>query len=165
MEQTQPPVRVVVPGKCYRYEAVDATHETMFYQVEGLAVDTNVTMADLKGTLTAFAKALFGADRKVMLYCSYFPFVEPGAEMDLQCVTCLGKGCRICKQSGWLEIGGCGMIHPNVFEAVGYDSDHYTGFAFGFGIDRMAMLKYRLPDLRQLFEGNGAFLGQFPVFP
>jgi phenylalanyl-tRNA synthetase alpha chain len=153
MEQSTPPVRVVVPGKCYRYEAVDATHETMFYQVEGLAVDKNVTMADLKGTLTAFAQAIFGADRKVMFYCSYFPFVEPGVEVAIDCFACKGAGCGLCKYSGWIEIMGAGMVHPRVLEMVGYDPSVYTGFAFGMGPERVAILKYGIEDIR-LFYGN-----------
>lgn len=153
MEATQPPVRVVVPGKCYRYEAVDATHETMFYQVEGLAVDTNVTMADLKGTLTSFAQAIFGADRRVMFYCSYFPFVEPGVEVAIDCFFCKGGGCRLCRQSGWIEIMGAGMVHPRVLEMVGYDPAVYSGFAFGMGPERVAMLKHGIEDIR-LFYGN-----------
>jgi phenylalanyl-tRNA synthetase alpha chain len=153
METTQPPVRVVVPGKCYRYESIDATHETMFYQVEGLAVDRGVTMADLKGTLTQFAQAIFGADRKVMFYCSYFPFVEPGVEVAIDCFACKGAGCRLCKQSGWIEIMGAGMVHPRVLEMVGYDPSVYTGFAFGMGPERVAILKYGIEDIR-LFYGN-----------
>lgn len=153
MEKTEPPVRVVVPGKCYRYEAVDATHETMFYQVEGLAVDTNVTMADLKGTLTAFARALFGAERRVMFYCSYFPFVEPGVEVAIDCFKCKGAGCRMCKFSGWIEIMGAGMVHPKVLADVGYDPAKYSGFAFGLGPERVALLKYGIDDIR-LFYGN-----------
>lgn len=154
MERTDPPVRVVVPGKCYRYEAVDATHDTMFYQVEGLAVDTNVTLADLKGTLTAFARAIFGADRRTLFHCSYFPFVEPGVEVAIDCIACRpGQSCRLCKDTGWLEIMGAGMVHPRVLEAVGYDSKVYSGFAFGMGPERVALLKYGIEDIR-LFYGN-----------
>lgn len=153
MEKTEPPVRVVVPGKAYRYEAIDATHETMFYQVEGLAVDRNITMADLKGTLRDFAQALFGAGRRVMFYCSYFPFVEPGVEVAIDCFKCQGAGCRLCKRTGWIEIMGAGMVHPNVLRAVGYDPDVYSGFAFGMGPERVAMLRYGIEDIR-LFYGN-----------
>jgi len=153
MERTEPPIRVIVPGKVYRYEALDATHETMFYQVEGLAVDRGITMADLKGTLTQFAQAIFGLDRKVMFYCSYFPFVEPGVEVAIDCFQCQGTGCRLCKNSGWIEIMGAGMVHPRVLEMVGYDPSVYTGFAFGMGPERVAILKYGIEDIR-LFYGN-----------
>jgi phenylalanyl-tRNA synthetase alpha chain len=161
MERTEPPVRVLVPGKVYRYEAVDATHETMFYQIEGLAVDRGITMADLKGTLTDFAHALFGEERKVMFYCSYFPFVEPGVEVAIDCFQCQGAGCRLCKNSGWIEIMGAGMVHPNVLEAVGYDPDVYTGFAFGMGPERVAILKYGIPDIRLFYGNDLRFLRQF----
>jgi phenylalanyl-tRNA synthetase alpha chain len=160
MEKTDPPVRVVVPGKCYRYEAVDATHETMFYQVEGLAVDTNVTMADLKGTLTAFAQALFGAERRVLFYCSYFPFVEPGVEVAIDCFKCKGEGCRLCKFSGWIEIMGAGMVHPKVLADVGYDPQKYSGFAFGLGPERVALLKYGIDDIRLFYANDLRFLRQ-----
>lgn len=160
MEQSEPPVRVVVPGKCFRYEAIDATHETMFYQVEGLAVDTNVTMADLKGTLTAFAQALFGAERRVLFYCSYFPFVEPGVEVAIDCFKCKGAGCRLCKFSGWIEIMGAGMVHPKVLADVGYDPSRYSGFAFGMGPERVAMLKYGIDDIRHFYANDLRFLRQ-----
>ncbi|HEV8638967.1 MAG TPA: phenylalanine--tRNA ligase subunit alpha [Chloroflexota bacterium] len=162
MEQSEPPVRVVVPGKVYRYEAIDATHETMFYQIEGLAVDRGITMADLKGTLTDFAQALFGGERRVMFYCSYFPFVEPGVEVAIDCFQCQGAGCRLCKNSGWIEIMGAGMVHPNVLRAVGYDPDVYTGFAFGMGPERVAILKYGIPDIRLFYGNDLRFLRQFP---
>ena len=161
MEQTEPPVRVVVPGKVYRYEAIDATHETMFHQIEGLAVDRGITMADLKGTLTDFAQALFGGERRVMFYCSYFPFVEPGVEVAIDCFQCQGAGCRLCKQSGWIEIMGAGMVHPNVLRAVGYDPDVYSGFAFGMGPERVAILKYGIPDIRLFYGNDLRFLRQF----
>jgi phenylalanyl-tRNA synthetase alpha chain len=161
MEQTEPPIRVIVPGKVYRYEALDATHETMFYQIEGLAVDRGITMADLKGTLTDFAQALFGAERKVMFYCSYFPFVEPGVEVAIDCFQCQGAGCRLCKNSGWIEIMGAGMVHPNVLRAVGYDPEVYTGFAFGMGPERVAILKYGIPDIRLFYGNDLRFLRQF----
>ncbi|SMF78794.1 phenylalanine--tRNA ligase subunit alpha [Pseudobacteriovorax antillogorgiicola] len=160
----QPPLRVVSPGRTYRCDS-DLTHTPMFHQIECLVVDQNISMGDMKGVIDTFLKAIFGDDLETRLRPSYFPFVEPGGEVDLQCVSCRGKGCRICSQTGWLEIGGLGMIHPNVFEAVGVDSERYTGFAFGFGIDRIAMLRYGLQDLRQLFEGNQQFLGQFPIQP
>lgn len=159
-----PPLRVVAPGRTYRCDS-DLTHTPMFHQIEGFVVDQNISMAHMKGVFDTFLKAIFGEDLETRLRPSYFPFVEPGGEIDLQCVSCRGKGCRICSQTGWLEIGGMGMIHPNVFEAVDLDSEKYTGFAFGFGIDRIAMLRYGLQDLRQLFEGNQQFLGQFPIQP
>ena len=159
----KPPLRIVAPGRVFRVDS-DPTHTPMFHQVEAFVVDRGITFAHMKGTIDAFMKAVFGANMKTRLRPSYFPFVEPGAELDLQCVHCSGKGCRLCKQTGWLEVGGCGMIHPNVFESVEYDSEAYTGFAFGFGIDRMAMLKYKLDDLRTLFEGSYSFLGHFPIF-
>ena len=164
MLQERPPLRLVALGRTYRCDS-DLTHTPMFHQVEGLVVDRNISMADMKGVVDRFLKAIYGQDLETRLRPSYFPFVEPGGEVDLQCVSCRGKGCRICKMTGWLEIGGLGMVHPNVFEAVGIDSEEYCGFAFGFGIDRMAMLRYGLGDLRQLFEGNQDFLSQFPVFP
>jgi phenylalanyl-tRNA synthetase alpha chain len=161
MEKSRPPVRVVVPGKCYRYEAVDASHEAMFYQVEGLAVDEGITLADLKGVLTNFAHHLFGRDRKVRFRCDYFPFVEPGAEMAVQCWVCQGAGCRLCKQSGWIEIMGAGMVHPRVLERVGYDPAVYTGFAFGMGPERVAMLRHGIDDIRLFYGNDLRFLRQF----
>ncbi|TAK23131.1 MAG: phenylalanine--tRNA ligase subunit alpha [Chloroflexota bacterium] len=161
MERTAPPVRVVVPGRVYRYEAIDATHETMFFQIEGLAVDRGITMADLKGTLTAFARAMFGSERRILFYCSYFPFVEPGVEVAIDCFACGGAGCRICKQSGWIEIMGAGMVHPNVLRAVGYDPDVVSGFAFGMGPERVAMLKYGIQDIRLFYGNDLRFLRQF----
>ncbi len=161
MEQTRPPIRVVVPGKCYRYETVDASHESQFDQIEGLAVDEQITFADLKGTLHAFARRLFGKDRKVRFRCDYFPFVEPGVDMSIDCFLCKGGGCRLCKETGWLEILGAGMVHPNVLSRVGYDPTRYTGFAFGLGPARAAMLKYGIEDIR-FFHGNDLrFLRQF----
>ncbi len=162
MEQIRPPVRVIVPGKCYRYEAVDASHESQFHQIEGLAVDEHITFADLKGTLHTFARRLFGKDRKVRFRCDYFPFVEPGVDMSIDCFLCKGAGCRLCKETGWLEILGAGMVHPDVLARVGYDPSRYTGFAFGLGPARVAMLKYGIEDIR-LFHGNDLrFLCQFP---
>lgn len=159
----KPPLRVIAPGRTYRCDS-DLTHTPMFHQIEAFIVDEGIDMGDMKGLIDCLCKSIFGSDLSTRLRPSYFPFVEPGAEFDLQCVRCRGKGCRICKQSGWLELGGMGMIHPKVFEAVGYDSEKYTGFAFGFGIDRIAMLRFELSDLRQLFEGNQQFLGQFPTY-
>ena len=163
MEQAQPPIRVIVPGKCYRYEATDATHEWHFYQVEGLAVDQGITFADLKGTLYEFAKRLFGADRKVRFRCDYFPFVEPGVDMSIDCFACQGggDGCRICRDSGWIEIMGAGMVHPQVLAGVGYDAAKYTGFAFGLGPERIAMLKYGIDDIRHFYTNDLRFLRQF----
>ncbi len=161
MEQTRPPVRVIVPGKCYRYEATDATHEWHFYQVEGLAVDDGITFADLKGTLYEFARRMFGPDRKVRFRCDYFPFVEPGVDMSIDCFACQGGGCRICKQTGWIEIMGAGMVHPKVLEGVGYDPAVYTGFAFGLGPERIAMLKYGIDDIRLFYSNDLRFLRQF----
>jgi len=161
MEKTRPPVRVVVPGKCFRYEAADATHEWHFHQVEGLAVDEHITFADMKGTLYEFARRIFGADRRVRFRCDYFPFVEPGAEMAIDCFACKGAGCRICKGTGWIEIMGAGMVHPRVLEGVGYDPSVYTGFAFGMGVERIAMLKYGIEDIRLFYANDVRFLRQF----
>ena len=161
MEKTRPPVRAVVPGKVYRYEATDATHEFMFYQVEGLAVDKGITMGDLKGTLFEFARRLFGADRKARFRCDYFPFVEPGVEMAIDCFVCQGAGCRLCGHSGWIEILGAGMVHPEVLRRVDYDPEVYTGFAFGMGVERIAMLKYGIDDIRHFYSNDLRFLRQF----
>ena len=163
MEATDPPVRVVVPGKCYRYEATDATHEWHFYQVEGLAVDQGITFADLKGTLYEFARRLFGEERRVRFRCDYFPFVEPGVDMSIDCFACdgHGEGCRICRDSGWIEIMGAGMVHPHVLAGVGYDTEKYTGFAFGLGPERIAMLKYGIDDIRHFYTNDLRFLRQF----
>lgn len=161
MMNEKPPLRIIAPGRVFRCDS-DMTHTPMFHQIEGFVVDENITFAHLKGTIDTFLKAIFGSNLKTRLRPSFFPFVEPGAEFDVECGVCKGKGCRTCKETGWIEIGGCGMIHPNVFEAVGYDSSRYSGFAFGFGIDRMAMSRFALPDLRQLFEGDYEFLGHFP---
>ncbi|MHB1417402.1 MAG: phenylalanine--tRNA ligase subunit alpha, partial [Chloroflexota bacterium] len=160
MEKTQPPVRVVVPGKCYRYEATDATHESEFFQIEGLAVDKHITMADLKGVLADFARTIFGADRKVRFRCDYFPFVEPGVEVAVSCWNCKGEGCRLCHE-GWLEIMGAGMVHPNVLAKVGYDPSVYSGFAFGMGPERIAILKYGIDDIRLFYANDLRFLRQF----
>lgn len=161
MEKHQPPLRIVVPGRVYRRDSVDATHSPMFHQVEGLVVDEGITMADLKGTLEMFFRELFSSDTQVRLRPSYFPFVEPGAEVDISCIFCSGRGCRVCKKSGWIEILGAGMVHPKVFSMVGYDPERYTGFAWGMGIDRIAILKYQVSDLRYFFENDVRFLSQF----
>ncbi len=161
MEKTRPPVRVLVPGMCYRSEATDATHESQFHQIEGLAVDEDVTMADLKGCLTVFARALFGEDRRVRFRCDYFPFVEPGVDLSIDCFLCGGKGCRLCKGTGWIEIMGAGMVHPNVLSNVGYDPARYTGFAFGMCPERIAMLKYGIEDIRHFHANDLRFLRQF----
>ena len=160
MRAQKPPVRIIVPGVVYRRDA-DITHSPMFHQVEGLAVDTRVTMADLKGTLDLFARELFGARSKIRFRPSFFPFTEPSAEVDVLCFLCGGDGCRICKQSGWLEILGSGMVHPQVLRNVGYDPEAVTGWAFGMGIERIAMLKYGVDDIRLFFENDLRFLQQF----
>jgi phenylalanyl-tRNA synthetase alpha chain len=163
MERTRPPVRVVVPGKVYRYEATDATHETMFHQIEGLAVDKGITFTDMKGALTTMCKRLFGPERRVRFRCDYFPFVEPGVDVSMSCHRCDGKDahCTVCKGSGWLEILGAGMVHPSVLAGVGYDPAIYTGFAFGLGPERVAMLKYGIDDIRLFFGNDLRFLRQF----
>lgn len=160
MEAQQPPVYVVVPGRTYRHETPDATHSPVFHQVEGLAVDEGISFSDLKGTLEAFARAMFGAEQRVRMNPTYFPFVEPGAEVEVSCFKCGGAGCRLCG-NGWIEILGAGMVHPKVLENCGYDSERYTGFAFGTGIDRVALLKYGISDIRLLYEGDVRFLEQF----
>ena len=156
----KPPVRAVMPGRVYRKDS-DQTHTPMFHQVEGLLVDTKVTFAELKGTLDAFAKAFFGAKSKTRFRPSFFPFTEPSAEVDVSCVFCGGKGCRVCKQTGWLEVLGSGMVHPNVFRHAGYDPSQVTGFAFGMGVERLAMLRYGIDDLRTMFENDHRFVAQF----
>ena len=163
MEGMEPPVRVVVPGKCYRYEATDATHEWHFYQVEGLAVDRGVTFANLKGTLYEFARRIFGEDRRIRFRCDYFPFVEPGVDMSIDCFQCGGDGCRICSHTGWIEIMGAGMVHPNVLRGVGYDPSIYTGFAFGMGPERIAMLKHGIDDVRHFYANDLRFLHEAGV--
>ena len=161
MENKRPPVRVVVPGKCYRYEATDPRHEWHFYQIEGLAVDRGITMTDLKGTLFEFARRIFGVDRKVRFRCDYFPFVEPGVDMSIDCFLCDGGGCRVCSHTGWIEIMGAGMVHPKVLEGVGYDPHIYTGFAFGMGPERISMLKHGIDDIRLFYSNDLRFLRQF----
>jgi len=161
MEEKQPPIRVIVPGRCYRYEATDATHESMFYQVEGLAIDKNITMADLKGTLFEFCRCLFGEERKVRFRCDYFPFVEPGAEVAIECLACHGAGCRVCGYTGWVEILGAGMVHPDVLRRGDIDPEVYSGFAFGMGVERMPMLRYGIDDIRLFYGNDLRFLKQF----
>lgn len=160
MEKRQPPVRIIAPGKVYRRDS-DMTHSPMFHQVEGLLVDRDVTFADLKGVLTEFVHQLFGPEVSLRFRPSYFPFTEPSAEIDIACVICRGLGCRVCSVTGWLEVLGAGMVHPNVFEAVGYDPEEYTGFAFGLGVERFAMLKYGIDDIRLFFDNDVRFLKQF----
>ena len=161
MEKQKPPIRIVVPGRVFRRDAVDATHSPMFHQMEGLVVDEGITLADLKGTLEVFLRELFSEETRVRFRPSYFPFVEPGAEVDISCIFCAGGGCRVCKNSGWIEIMGAGMVHSRVFQMVGYDCERYTGFAWGMGIDRIAILKYQVDDLRLFFENDIRFLSQF----
>jgi len=161
MEKHTPPVRAIMPGKVYRNEAVSARSYCMFHQVEGIYVDTDVTFAELKGTLVSFAKQFYGSDLTYRFRPSFFPFTEPSAEMDITCYLCKGSGCKICKNSGWLEILGCGMVDPNVFKFVNYDSEKYTGYAFGMGIERIALLKYGITDIRIFFDNDIRFLKQF----
>jgi phenylalanyl-tRNA synthetase alpha chain len=160
-EKTKPPVRIIAPGRCYRNEAINSRSYCTFHQVEGFYVDTDVTFADLKGVLTAFVWEMFGRDVKLRFRASFFPFTEPSAEVDISCILCSGKGCSVCKHTGWLEILGAGMIDPAVFEAVGYDPEKYTGYAFGMGVERIAMLKYGIKDIRFFFENDLRFLRQF----
>ena len=161
MENQEPPIKMISPGKVYRSDAVDATHSPIFYQMEGLVIDKGVTFADLKGTLELFAKKMFGDKVVTKFRPHHFPFTEPSAEMDATCFVCEGKGCRVCKGSGWIEILGCGMVHPNVLRNCGIDPEVYSGFAFGFGVDRMVMLKYGIDDIRALYESDMRFLNQF----
>jgi phenylalanyl-tRNA synthetase alpha chain len=161
METMRPPIRVVTTGKVYRYEASDATHVPMFYQIDGFAVDKSITMAELKGTLYEFARRFFGEERKVRFRCDYFPFVEPGVEMAIECGVCGGKGCRLCGDSGWIEILGAGMTHPKVLERGGFDPRVYSSFAFGMGIDRLPMLRYGIDDIRLFYGSDLRFLRQF----
>lgn len=161
MENQAPPIKMIGPGKVYRSDAVDATHSPIFYQMEGLVIDKGVTFADLKGTLELFAKKMFGDKVKTKFRPHHFPFTEPSAEMDATCFVCEGKGCRVCKGSGWIELLGCGMVHPQVLRNCGIDPEVYSGFAFGFGVDRMVMLKYGIDDIRLLYESDMRFLNQF----
>ncbi|NLT47297.1 MAG: phenylalanine--tRNA ligase subunit alpha [Clostridiales bacterium] len=157
----KPPIKIISPGRCFRVDTPDATHSPMFHQVEGLLVDEGVSMTDLKGTLDSFAKQLFGSDVKTNFRPHFFPFTEPSAEMDVSCFKCGGKGCRVCKGSGWIEILGCGMVHPHVLEVGGIDTEKYTGFAFGMGVERIAMLKYGVDDIRLFYENDMRFIEQF----
>ena len=161
MEQGKLPIRMLSPGRVYRSDEVDATHSPSFHQIEGLVVDKGITFADLKGTLAEFAKELFGPETKTKFRPHHFPFTEPSAEMDVTCFKCGGTGCRFCKGSGWIEILGCGMVHPHVFEMCGIDPEEYTGFAFGVGLERIALLKYEIDDMRLLYENDSRFLKQF----
>lgn len=162
MQRQNPPLRVIAPGRVFRRDTPDPTHNPMFFQVEGLNVDRHITLADLKGTLQKFVEMMFGANVRTRFRPSYFPFTEPSAEVDFSCYVCGGSGCRVCKGSGWIELGGSGMVHPNVLETVGIDPEEFSGFAFGLGIDRMAGLMYDIDDIRLLFENDLRFLDQFP---
>jgi len=157
----KPPIKVISPGRCFRCDTPDATHSPMFHQIEGLVVDEGITMADLKGTLDSFAKQLFGPETRTKFRPHHFPFTEPSAEVDVSCFKCGGKGCRVCKGSGWIEILGCGMVHPNVLRVGGLDTEKYTGFAFGMGVERVAMLKYGVDDIRLFYENDMRFIEQF----
>ncbi len=161
MEAHEPPVRIVAPGRCYRRDTPDATHSANFHQIEGLYVDRDVSLADLKGDLSYFAREMMGPDVKVRFRPHFFPFTEPSVEVDFSCHVCGGGGCRVCKQSGWIEIAGAGMVHPNVFKAVGYDRFDVVGYAFGMGIERVAMILYGIPDIRMLYENDVRYLSQF----
>lgn len=161
MEQRKPPIRIICPGRVYRADEVDATHSPVFHQVEGLVVDKGITMCDLKGVLEQFAHEIYGPETKVRFRPSFFPFTEPSAEVDVTCSACGGKGCRVCKGEGWIEILGAGMVHPNVLKGCGIDPDIYSGFAFGVGLDRLTTTRYKISDIRLLFENDGRFLGQF----
>jgi phenylalanyl-tRNA synthetase alpha chain len=162
MQAHQPPVRIVVPGRVYRRDDLDLTHSPAFGQLEGLAVGEGLSLADLKGTLLAFAQQMFSPATRIRFRPSFFPYTEPSAEIDLSCWQCDGAGCSMCKKTGWIELGGCGMVHPAVFEAVGYDAERYTGFAWGMGIERIAILRYQVEDIRLFYENDLRFLEQFP---
>ena len=161
LQKEEPPIKVIAPGRTFRCDTPDATHSPMFHQLEGLVVDEGITMADLKGTLDSFAKQLFGPETKTKFRPHHFPFTEPSAEMDVSCFKCGGKGCRVCKGSGWIEILGCGMVHPNVLKVGDVDTEKYTGFAFGIGVERVAMLKYGVDDIRLFYENDMRFINQF----
>ena len=162
MQTHEPPIRIIAPGRVYRRDDLDLTHTPMFSQMEGLVVGEGISLADLKGTLLAFARAMFGEKSRLRFRPSFFPYTEPSAEVDISCWSCDGAGCSMCKKSGWIEILGCGMVHPAVFEAVGYDAEKYTGFAWGIGIERVAILRYQVDDIRLFFENDLRFLEQFP---
>lgn len=161
MEKQKPPIRMIAPGRVYRSDAVDATHSPVFHQVEGLVIDKNITMADLKGTLEVFVKKLYGDDTRLRFRPHHFQFTEPSAEVDISCFNCGGKGCRVCKGEGWIEILGCGMVHPKVLRNCGIDPDEYSGFAFGIGLERVAMFRYDIDDMRLVYENDVRFLKQF----
>ena len=161
MEKTQPPIRIIAPGRVYRSDAVDATHSPLFHQIEGLVVDKGITFSDLKGTLEVFIKKLYGPDTQVRFRPHHFPYTEPSAEMDMSCFKCGGKGCPLCKNEGWIEILGCGMVHPRVLENCGIDPEAYSGFAFGVGLERITMMRYAIDDMRLLYENDLRFLKQF----
>jgi phenylalanyl-tRNA synthetase alpha chain len=161
MERQGPPIRIICPGRVFRRDELDATHSPMFHQIEGLVVDEGITFADLKGTLELFNRQFFGEETRTRLRPSYFPFTEPSAEVDVSCIFCGGDGCRVCKQTGWIEVMGAGMVNPVLYGYVDYDPETYSGFAFGGGIDRYAMLKYRIDDIPLLFQNDIRFLGQF----
>ena len=161
MENQKPPIRILAPGRVYRADEVDATHSPLFHQVEGLVVDKNITMADLKGTLEVFVKKLYGEDTVVRFRPHHFPFTEPSAELDVQCFHCHGEGCSLCKGEGWIEILGCGMVHPKVLTNCGIDPEEYSGFAFGMGLERMVMMRYNIDDLRLFYDNDIRFLNQF----
>lgn len=161
MENRKPPIRMICPGRVYRADDVDATHSPVFHQIEGLVVDKGITMCDLKGTLEQFAREIYGSDTKVKFRPSFFPFTEPSVEVDVSCSECGGKGCRVCKGSGWIEILGAGMVHPRVLERCGIDPEEYSGFAFGIGLDRLTTTRYKISDIRLLFENDIRFLSQF----
>ncbi|SFL07538.1 phenylalanine--tRNA ligase subunit alpha [Halanaerobium salsuginis] len=161
MEAQEPPVRIIAPGRVYRSDELDASHSPIFHQAEGLVIDRDISFSDLKGTIELIVEALFGKNREVRFRPSYFPFTEPSAEVDVSCIVCGGEGCPLCSRTGWLEIMGSGMVHPNVLEMSGYDKDYYSGFAFGIGLDRLALLKYGIDDIRVLYENDQRFLHQF----
>ncbi|MDR0569936.1 MAG: phenylalanine--tRNA ligase subunit alpha [Clostridiales Family XIII bacterium] len=161
LQRQKPPIKVISPGRCFRTDTPDATHSPMFHQVEGLLVDEGVTMADLKGTLDVFAKRMFGPEARTKFRPHFFPFTEPSAEMDVSCFKCGGKGCRVCKGSGWIEVLGCGMVHPNVLKVGGVDTERHTGFAFGMGVERIAMLRHGIDDIRLFYENDMRFIEQF----
>ena len=161
MEKQKPPIRIISPGRVYRSDAMDATHSPLFHQMEGLVVDEGITMGDLKGMLETFAKTEFGEDTRIRFRPHHFPFTEPSAEVDISCFMCGGKGCRLCKGEGWIEILGAGMVHPNVLSMCGIDPEKYSGFAFGMGVERIAMLKYHIDDIRHFYENDVRFIEQF----
>ena len=161
MEKSRPPIRIICPGRVFRHDDLDATHSPMFHQIEGLVVDEGITFSDLKGTLETFHRQFFGEETRTRLRPSYFPFTEPSAEVDISCIFCSGDGCRVCKRTGWIELMGSGMVNPVLYGFVDYDPERYSGFAFGGGIDRYAMLKYQIDDIPLLFQNDLRFLEQF----